>query len=423
MSKLAKIWEYRDLRNKILVATGLLVIARVLSHIPLPGVDLQQLQLFFQQNQAFGLLNMFSGGTMGHFSIILMGVGPFITSSIIFQLLTMIIPSLDEMQKESEAGKQKMNQYMRYGTVPLAIVQAFAMLSILRSQAIIPSWTPFSLAVMLISVCAGTMLLMWIGEIISEKGIGNGISLIISVGILAGFPEQIRNTAALLGSGDASKIVGVIAFVAALIAVIVGIIFVQEAFRNVPVSYARKMRSGGVSGVASHLPIRVNIAGVIPIIFAMSILIVPGVIAKYLENARTIWIATAAKFVETTINNQLYYGILYFVLVVLFTFFYTGIVFKPDQVAENLQKQSGFIPGIRPGTETKEYIAKIVIRITMFGALFLGVIAILPYIMKAATNITTIALGGTGILILVSVIIETMRQVQAQIVMHTYENY
>ena len=423
MEKLSKIWEYKDLRNKVIVAAGLLIITRILAHIPLPGVNISQLQLFFQQNQAFGLLNMFSGGTMSNFSIILMGVGPYITSSIIFQLLAMIFPAIEEMQKEGEAGRQKINQYTRIATVPLAIIQAYAMLSLLRNQGIVPSWDIFTLSVMLISVSAGTMLLMWIGEIISEKGIGNGLSLIIATGILAGFPSQVRNTVALIQSGDTSKIVGAIAFLAVLVVVIAGIVFVQEAQRNVPISYARKLRYGNSSPVSSFLPIKVNIAGVIPIIFAMSILVVPGILAQYLSNARTEWIANAAKFINETINNQLYYGILYFVLVVLFTYFYTGIVFKPDQISENLQKQSGYIPGIRPGSETRAFLSNIITRITLFGALFLGVIAVLPFIVEAATNITTIALGGTGILILVSVVIETMRQIESQITMHTYENY
>lgn len=423
MEKLEKIWRYKDIRNKVLVALGLLLLTRLLAHIPLPGVDLSRLQLFFQQNQAFGLLNMFSGGTMSNFSIILMGVGPYITASIIFQLLGMVVPAIEEIQKEGESGKQKINQWTRMATVPLAMVQAYAMLALLRNQGIIPAWNLYELTVMLISVSAGTMLLMWVGEIISEKGIGNGVSLIISLGILSSFPESIRNTAALIGTGDTKKIIGVIAFAAIFIITIAGIIFVQEGQRNVPVSYAKRLRLGATSGVASHLPIRVNIAGVIPIIFAMSIMVVPGVLAKYLENARTDWIASGAKYVEGLFNNQVFYGIAYFFLVFLFTYFYTSIVFKPDQIAENLQKQSGYVPGIRPGTETREYFSKIITRITLFGALFLGLIAVLPFIVQSVTNINTIALGGTGILIIVSVVVETMRQVDAQVKMHTYDNY
>jgi len=423
MEKIEKIWRYKDLRDKVLVVLGLLLLTRVLSHIPLPGVDLSKLQAFFQGNQAFGLLNMFSGGSMSNFSIILMGVGPYITSSIVFQLLGMIIPSIEQIQKEGEAGKQKITQWTRIATIPFSMIQAYAMLVILRSQGVIDTWTIFDLAVMLISVSGGTMLLMWLGEIISEKGIGNGLSLLIALGILSGFPEQIRNTAALLGTGDTGKIFGVIAFAIIFIVTIAGVIFVQEGQRNIPVSYAKRTRIGATGGVSTHLPIRVNIAGVIPIIFAMSLMVVPGVVSKYLENARTVWIVHGAKFVGDVFNNQLYYGIAYFVLVVLFTYFYTGIVFKPSEIAENLQKQSGYVPGIRPGTETKEYLSNVITRITFFGALFLGVIAILPYIVQSVTNITTIALGGTGILIIVSVVVETMRQLDSQIKMHTYDNY
>ena len=423
MDKLEKIWRFPELRNKILVALCLLLLTRVLSHIPLPGVDLARLQQFFQQNQAFGLLNMFSGGTMSNFSIILMGVGPYITSSIVFQLLGMIFPAVERLQKEGEEGKQKINQWTRLATIPFAIIQAFSMLVILRNQGIIPGWTPFDLSVMLISVCAGTILLMWIGEIISEKGIGNGVSLIIGLGILSGFPEQIRNTAALISTGDTSKIIGVIAFLAILLITIAGIVFVQEGQRNIPISYAKSMRFGTHSGVASHLPIRVNIAGVIPIIFAMSLLVMPGVLSKYLENAHTPWIAHGAAFVTNLFANQVFYGIAYFLLVVVFTYFYTSVVFKPDQIAENLQKQSGYVPGIRPGTETREYLKGIITRVTLFGATFLGVIAVLPFIVQSITNITTIVLGGTGILIIVSVVVETMRQVESQITMHTYDNY
>jgi len=423
MEKLLKLWEYKDLRNKILVAGGLLILTRILAHIPLPGVNLAQLQNFFSQNQVFGFLNMFSGGTMSSFSIILMGVGPYITASIIFQLLGMIFPSIEQMQKEGEAGRQKINQYTRLATVPLAIIQAYSMLILLRNQGIIPGWTIFDLITMLVSVTAGTVLLMWIGEIISEKGIGNGTSMIIALGILSGIPSQVKNTALLLQSGNTSQIFGAIIFTVVLILTTAAIIIIQEGQRNIPVTYARKARYGQTTASASHLPIRVNIAGVIPIIFAMSILVIPGFIAKYLESARSVWLANFATSVTNFLANHLYYGILYFVLVIVFTYFYTSVVFKPEQIAENLQKQSGFIPGIRPGTETKNYLNIIINRITFLGALFLGTIAVLPFIIQSLTNLTTLVLGGTGILIIVSVVIETMRQIQSQITMHTYERY
>jgi len=423
MDKLLKIWEYKDLRNKIFVAAGLLALTRVLAHIPLPGVDLGRLQSFFSENQVFSFLNLFSGGTMSNFSIILMGVGPYITSSIIFQLLTMIFPALEQMQKEGEAGRQKINQYTRIATIPLAIVQAYSMLILLKNQGIIAQWSPFDLTVMLISVTAGTILLMWLGEIISEKGIGNGISLIITLGIISGFPSQISNTYLVLQSGDSAKIIGAAIMGIVFLLVTAAIIFIQEGQRNVPVTYARKARYGQNAGYSSFLPIRVNIAGVIPIIFAMSLLVVPGVLSKYLETARSVWLANAAKFTTDLFNNQVFYGVAYFVLVFVFTYFYTSVVFKPSQIAENLQKQSGFIPGIRPGTETQQYLQTLISRITFAGASFLGVIAVLPFIIQSITDINTLVLGGTSILIMVSVVIETMRQVQAQMAMHTYERY
>ena len=423
MNKWLKIWEYKDLRNKIIVAISLLLLTRVLAHIPLPGVDLARLQTFFSQNQVFGFLNMFSGGTMSNFSIILMGVGPYITSSIIFQLLGMIFPSIEEMQKEGEAGRQKITQWTRLATIPLAFIQAYAMLVLLRNQGVIPTWTTFDLWIMLISVTAGTILLMWLGEIISQKGIGNGVSLIITLGILSSYPSQIRDTALILQSGDTTKIIGAIAFAVIFVLATIGIIVVQEGQRNIPVTYARKLRLGQTTGYESTLPIRVNIAGVIPIIFAMSVLVIPGVVAKYLEAAKTAWLANSATSVSNFFSNQTYYAIIYFVLVFAFTFFYTFIVFKPTDIAQNLQKQSGFIPGIRPGTETREYIYKIISRITFVGAAFLSIIAVLPFIVQSWTGITTFTLGGTGILIVVAVVLETMGQIESQMSMHTYERY
>lgn len=424
MSTLSKIWRFKDMRDKVIVVLLLLALTRVLAHIPLPGVDLPKLKTFFDQNQVFGLLNMFSGGTMSQFSIILMGVGPYITASIIFQLLGMAIPYFEQLQKEGESGQKKLNQYMRLATVPLAMIQGYGMFAILQSQGILPAWNFFDLSVMLISAAAGTILLMWIGELITEKGIGNGMSLIISLGILSGFPSQIRNTAVLISSGDSGKIIGVILFAIILLATIAAIIYITEGQRNVPVSYARRTSGNRSYGmVDSHLPVRVNLAGVIPIIFAMSIMIVPGVIAKYLQSARTDWIKNFAVSTEKLFQNNVFYAILYFVLVFAFTFFYTYVVFKPEQVAENLQKQGGFVPGLRPGAETRDYLSKLISRITFLGALFLGIIAVLPYIVQDATNISTLSLGGTGILIMVSVVIETMRQINAQLVMHTYDNY
>ena len=424
MDTLNKIWQFKDLRYKILVVAGLLVATRIIAHIPLPGVNLEQLKYFFDQNQIFGLLNMFSGGTMSSFSIALMGVGPYITSSIVFQLLIMIVPRLEEMQKEGESGTRKINQYTRILTVPLAIIQGYSMLYLLRSQGIIPAWTISSLIIMLISITAGTLVLMWIGEIITEKGIGNGVSLIISIGILAGLPSQIRNTASIISLGDTNKIISLIIFLLIAIAIVGIIVLITEGQRNIPVSYARRSRGiHSYSSLNTYLPVRVNTAGVIPIIFAMSLMVIPGVIARFFENAQSQWLAHAAQVTGNLFKNNLFYGALYFLLVVAFTYFYTAVVFKPEQIAENLQKQGGFVPGIRPGSETVSYLGNIITRITLTSAIFLGVIAVLPFIMQAVTNINTLVIGGTGILIVVSVVIETMNQLQAQLTMHTYDNY
>ena len=416
-----QIFTLPDLRKRILYAVSLLVIVRVLAHIPLPGVNIDELRNFFGRNQIFGLLNMFSGGSMQNFSVIMMGVGPYITSSIIFQLLGMVIPSLEELQKEGEAGQEKINYWTRILTVPLAIVQSFAMLSLLKSQGIVSSWTPFQLITMIISITACTILLMWLGELISENGIGNGVSLIITLGIIAGLPTQVRNTLAVL---DTSKIIGLIIYGIIALGVIVLIVLVNEGQRQIPVSYARRIRGlKAYGGVDTHLPIRVNTGGVIPIIFAMSIMLFPGVIAKYFTQAKAAWLAGTATYVSNLFSNNWFYGILYFVLVIAFTFFYTGIILKPDQIAENLQKQGGFVPGVRPGTETSNYLSGIISRINLTGAVFLGVIAVLPFIVQAVTHINTLVVGGTGVLIMVSVIIETMRQIQAQLVMRQYEAY
>jgi preprotein translocase subunit SecY len=425
MEKLLKIWNYKDLRLKILVALSLLILSRILAHIPLPGVDIAALRSFFEKNQVFGLLNMFSGGTMENFSIILMGVGPYITSSIIFQLLAMVIPKLEEMQKEGESGQQKITQYTRLLTIPLSMIQAYAMIILLKNQGIVPTFTTTQMTTMLIVVTAGTILLMWLGEIITEKGIGNGVSLIISIGILAGLPSQISNTWSIVTSGDASGYLKIAGFGLLALLVVAAIIFVNEGMRKIPVTYARKIHTGRASlkGVDTHLPLKVNTAGVIPIIFAMSFMILPGVVAKFLQGAKSQSIVDFAYSMERFFNNQLYYGIIYFVLVFAFTYFYTSIIFHPDRVAENLQKQGGFIPGLRPGRETASYLSRTISRITFAGGLFLALIAVLPFILQSVTNITTLSIGGTGILIIVAVIIETYRQIMSQLSVHTYDHY
>jgi len=416
-----KIFSSRDLSKKIFVVIGLLFLTRFLAHIPIPGVDLQLLKQMFDQNEAFGLLNMFTGGAMRNFSIVMMGVGPYITASIIFQLLQMIIPSLESLAKEGEQGKAKINHYTRIATIPLALLQSYTMILLLKNQGVVGSWGIFELSTVLISMTAGTILLMWIGEIITEQSIGNGVSLIIALGIIAGLPTTLAQTFVNL---DSEKIIGLIIYVAVTILVIAGIVFINEGERQIPVTYARRVRGiKSYGGVDTYLPLRVTMAGVIPIIFALSLMVIPNILGKFLQGAKADTLTHFGQWLVSTFDNTTIYGIVYFVLVVCFTFFYTSVVFQPDNVSENLQKRGGFIPGIRPGKETASYLTTIMYRITFIGAIFLGTIAVLPYIVQSFTDLKTLAVGGTGILIVISVILETRRQLKAQLIMRKYEQY
>ncbi len=431
LSQLRQFLANKDLKNKALYTIALLVLVRILAHIPLPGVNLEALREFFNQNQIFGLLNMFSGGTMQNFSIILMGVAPYITASIVMQLLAMVIPQLEELQKEGEQGQQKINQYTRYLTVPLALIQSYGMIFILTQgtsgqQPILPGGlTGFHLASALITVAASTVFLMWLGELISENGLGNGVSLIIILGIIAGIPTMARNTLALIfvgGTTDWTKLIGLIIFVLIAIAVVAFIIIVSEGERKIPVTYARRIRGNrSLGGVDNYLPLRVNQGGVIPIIFALSVILLPGTIAKFLEGAKSAGLAAFATKMSNFFTNDWVYGILYFVLVIAFNYFYTAIIFNPERVSENLQKQGGFIPGIRPGRETKNFLTQLLYRINLSGGLFLAIIAVLPFMVQAITKIPTLVIGGTGVLILVSVILDTMRQIKSQLLMRSYK--
>lgn len=393
-----------------------------MAHTPMPGFEPDKLKDFFDNNELFGLLNLFSGGAMENFSIAMMGVGPYITASIIFQLLVMIVPSLEALSKEGEYGRKKINQYTRYATLPLAFIQSYAMTSILRNQGIVSYDQSFNLITMLIALSTGSMLLMWIGELISENGIGNGISLIISLGILEGIPVKLMQV--LSQNIDSTKIIGIVIFIAIAILITGLVVWANYGERQIPITYARRVRgTRSYGGVDTHLPLRVTMAGVIPIIFALSMMVFPGIIAKFFAHARSEQLSNIANWVESIFQNNIIYGILYFILVLLFTFFYTSVIFQPKQVAENLQKRGGFIPGLRPGTETAKYISDILYKITFIGSIFLAFIAVLPFIVQAITNVQSLVLGGTGILIVVSVILETIRQVKAQLVMRRYEQY
>jgi len=423
IDKITQIFRIKELRNKVLFILALLVIFRLISNIPIPGVDQDQLKSFFGGNQFFGLLNLFSGGGLSSISIVMLGVGPYITASIIMQLLTMIVPRLEQIYKEEgEAGRQKFNQWTRWITVPLAGMQTFGMISLFRSQGIMGNLTPFQLTSVIITAIAGTIFLMWLGELITEKNIGNGVSLIIFAGIVAGMPASISR---IFSTWDSSQLFIYIFLVALIVVAIAAVVTVTEGQRNIPVSYAKRIRGNKTFGGSStHLPLRVNQAGVIPIIFAMSIMLFPGMIANFLAQSSNPMLANIARNVGSFFQNQWMYGGLYFILVVAFTYFYTAVVFDPHKISENLQKQGGYIPGIRPGLSTAEYLYHIINRVTLTGAIFLGLIAILPFIVQGVFNIgSSVSIGGTGLLIVVSVVIETMKQIEGQLVMRDYEGF
>lgn len=430
-----QVYKSPELRKKALIVIALLAIFRLLAHVPVPVPDNAALARFlktlFNSNQLLGVANLFSGGALTNFSIILMGVGPYINASIIMQLLQQVVPSLEALGKEGEAGREKINQYTRWLTLPLALAQSVAMIFLIKQTSLRVANTDLignpslaQWALMIATITAGSMLLMWIGELITNKGIGNGISLIIFAGIVSQIPSTFGQIQTLV-SGDATKIYALIPFVAASLAVVYFVVMLNEGQRNIPVSYARRTRgTQAYGGVDTHLPLRVITAGVIPIIFALALLSIPGFISQLFSNASSAVVANFAKAVGTIFaQTSPWYAVTYFVLVVAFTYLYTSIVFKPDEIAENLQKQGGFIPGIRPGKQTSEYLSKVLTRITLAGALGLGILAILPFIAERLSGSATLTVGGTGLLIVVSVAIETMRQVESQAITTAYEEY
>lgn len=416
------IFRIKDLRNKILFILGLLVIYRIAANIPLPGVDVVALRRLFEDNAFLGLLNIFSGGGLSNISIVLLGVAPYITASIIMQLSTTIVPSLERLYKEEgESGRQKFNMWTRWMTLPLAGLQSFGMLSLLRSQNILGDITPFTMAVIIISATAGTIFLMWLGELITEKGLGNGVSVIIFAGIVSALPTDISR---FFSIWDPAQIFTYLLFVLLAVVTIAGVIFINEGQRTIPVAYAKRVRGAQVyGGSATHLPLRVNQAGVIPIIFAVSLILIPTMAANFFAQSTNAKIASIAITASAWLQDQWVYGILYFVLVVLFTYFYTAVVFDPLKIAENLQKQGGYIPGIRPGNATAEYLYHIINRITLAGAFFLGVIAVLPFVVQGITGIQALSIGGVSILIVVSVVLETIKHIQSQLTMRSYETF
>jgi len=411
-----------ELRNKILFTALIFLVFRILAHIPLPAVDIDQLQKLFSSSQFLSLLNVFSGGTLANFSVVAVGINPYITASIVMQLGGMVIPKLKEMQKDGESGREKVNQYTRLLSVPLGIVQSISVLALLRSQNLLTSSDPLVLGVVILSLVAGALIVMWIGELISLYGIGNGISMILFAGIVSQLPTAAAQVWSLT---SADQVMTTLVFTTLFLVVIGFIVFMTEAIRKIPIQYAKRTKGSRVyGGQTTHLPVRVNVAGVLPIIFAVSLMLVPSFIARILiatEKANLISIGQ-----QLTIwfdQTSAVYIIIYFVVVLIFTYFSALIFFNAEDISGELKKGGAFIPGIRPGSPTKKYLEYVVTRITIAGALFLGLIAVLPSIAQMLTNIQSLAIGGTGVLIVVSVILETTKQAESMLVEQNYDRY
>jgi preprotein translocase subunit SecY len=414
-----------DIRAKLLFTLGILAIFRALTNVPIPNVNTEALSNLFTDNPLLGILNIFSGGGLAAASIIGLGVNPYINASIIMQLMRGVIPALDELSREGEYGRNRINQYTRMLTVPLAMAQAYGISILLSANGVIPPTSLFSIETisLLLSFTAGTILLMWLGELVSERGLGNGISLIIFAGIVGSIPQQIGP---IISGPDA--LARLVPFIVLAVVVIAAVVFINEGQRRIPVQYASRVRGRRmIQSQTQYLPLKVTMAGVIPIIFAVSILLFPAQIAAYFTASDIEWVRNVATWISTNLNgqgNRALYGTLYFLLVVFFTYFYTAFQFRPDQTADYLRKDGGFIPGIRPGKPTEQFLGRVTNRITLGGALFLGTIAVLPFIVSAIVPGTqNLQLGGTSILIIVSVVVETMKQLEAQMMMRHYEGF
>jgi preprotein translocase subunit SecY len=423
LEKFIQIFKIPDLRNKVLFVLGVFAIFRVMANIPIPGISSERMREFFESNQLFGLLNLFTGGALDNLSIVMLGLGPYITAVIVMQLLTMIFPALNRLYKEEgEQGRRKFNQYGRVLTIPFGFLQGYAMLNLFQQQGIIESISAELVATSILTITAGTVFLMWLGELISEKGIGNGVSLLIFAGIVADIPNNIRQ---VVLTWDPAKLPSYLFFFGMALIIIASVVLINEGRRNIPVSYAKRVRGNKMYGGAStYLPLNINPAGVIPIIFALSIMLFPGMIANFLGGAGGV-VGSVAQSIGRAFDNPWFYGTLYFGLVVLFTYFYTAVTFDPKAISTNLQKMGGFVPGIRPGESTANFMYFILNRVLLVGALFLGTIAVMPTIIGGITGIMVFQfmIGGTALLIVVSVVLDVMRQIKAQLQMREYETF
>jgi preprotein translocase subunit SecY len=416
---MTKIFKTPELRRKIFITLFIIAVSRLIAHIPVPGVDIAAIRSYLQGNVLFGLFDLFSGGGFQNFSIITLGLGPYINASIVMQLLTVMVPSLEELSKEGESGREKINMYTKFLAVPMTLIQAYGIYFLLNKQGVIGALNFFDLLILIVTMTAGSMFLVWLGDLITGYGIGNGVSLLIFVSIIGRLPVAMYG---FLATVSADNFMNMLIFAALAIAVIMSVVLVNEGTRNISIEYGRT----GVKSqkVTNYLPIKINQAGVIPIIFAVSVVMVPSLLGGPLQASSNAVLHTLGRFFTQNFNsNSLGYNIFYFLLVVGFTYFYTSVQFNPEKIADDVKKRGGFVPGIRPGKATTSYLKNIVNKITLAGALFLGAIAILPYLVQSLVNVSSLTIGGTGLLIVVSVVLETIRQVESLTVSQSYEKF
>lgn len=417
-----KAFKIPELRRKLIITAIIVLIFRIATHIPIAGIDVNGIRQLFANNQLLGLLDIFSGGTLTNFSVLALGLNPYINASIIIQLLTMIFPKLEALSKEGEQGRQKINQYTRFLTIPLAVVQSIGMYTLLRNQGLVDAANPVSILAIIVAMVAGTVFTMWLGELLTEYGIGNGISILILVGILARAPVILFQTASIV---DQQQVLNVLIFIVVGILVTAAIVFVNEGRRQIQIHYARRFSAGRrMSQVQTYLPLRVNQTGVIPIIFAVSLVLLPSFGAQFLATSTVPTLQDVGRFLTLHFQpNGIAYNVVYFLLVIGFTYFYTAVVFNPTKIADEIKKYGGFIPGIRPGSATASYLNYILTRITLAGAIFLGTIAVMPSVISSFTGITTLVVGGTSLLIVVSVILDTAKQFESKLIEKNYDKF
>lgn len=421
-SILRDIARHPQLRRRFLFTAFIFVVFRLLAHVPVPAVNVAQLQSMFAGSQFLSVLDIFSGGTLSNFSVMAIGINPYITASIIFQLAAMVIPSLKELQKDGESGRERINQYTRLVSVPLAVVQSMSVLALLNSQGLLEATDPLSIATMILTMVAGSMILMWLGELVTLYGIGNGISMVLFAGIVSQLPTA---TVQLFSASTAEQYMSLAIVGLVFLLVIMCMVIINEAVRKIPIEYAKRIRGSRLyGGQTTHLPLKVNQAGVLPIIFAVSVMLAPSFLSRILLGANNAQATSIAQWLQINFApTALLYMVTYFIVVFGFTYFSALVFFNTEDLSNELKKSGAFVPGVRPGGPTQKMLNFVITRITFIGAVFLGVIAILPSVIQSWTGISQLAIGSTGMLIVVSVVLETAKQVQSQLVSQNYDKY